>query len=142
MLRILKENRIKLFHDLSYEEKIHRLIQQPYTKGRFYHVTDPSNLQSILRNGIIGEDIWVSKDEPHEEYNSGILLELDLKGFKLNRDVRWKDEAGTFVITEHIPPSAITDVFLWFDSVNYREDLLMKMVRGSVDNAKTIIDRL
>jgi hypothetical protein len=121
--RLFNENTLYLSWDkLPFKEKVKRIAQYPYTKEKYYHVTDEDNISSIISRGIIGEEIWVSKGKP--VYSDGICLELDLKNIRIERDNRWKKSDDVFVALEPIPPKAITKIFLWIDKLKIREDEL------------------
>lgn len=124
-LEYLKENYAgwKMFSALSIDEKVNRLIEYPYDSSKYYHVFDPKNLESIKKNGVIGEAIWVSKGKPWENYNKGWCLELDLTGMNINHDIRWDKKDGTFIVTGPIDSSRITKVFEYLDKIDEREDV-------------------
>ena len=130
-----------MFSDLEYDEKVKRLSTYPYSKDKFYHVTNPSNLKQILKEGLTGEEIWVTKSKPWKNYTDGILLELDLKGFQLFDDNRWVKSAGVKVVTKPIPPTKITKVFEWFESLGEREDRASVIGSEKVDKVPDLIKR-
>lgn len=119
------------FSEATMEEKVARLDHNPYHPDRYYHVTSEDSIQGILATGLkakacsqAGGDcgIWVTKGKPWKEYISGACLELNLDGMELHKDVRWVEEAGTFVSLEDIPASRITRVFDWISEWDTRED--------------------
>lgn len=136
-----ESNNLIIFSELSLSDKIKRLSIYPYDKNKYYHVTNESNLTSILHKGIIGEDIWVSKGQPHKEYNTGICIELNLKNYSLEPDLRWKSEYQTFIVNEKIDRKDITNIFIYFDDLDMREDFLRtKIYKKSNDEIKNIIE--
>jgi len=112
------------FQDAPMSDKIDRISKYPYDNNKYYHVTSPDNVESIITKGIQGDEIWVTKGKPWKEYTNGSLIELELNSEDLVRDSRWNDEHGVFVSTKDIPPDSITKVFDWIDTINVREDIL------------------
>ncbi len=126
LMKNFKESKdLILFKDLSFENKVNRLTTSPYEKEKFYHVTSKENVQNILREGSIrGDEIWVTKSEPHEDYYKGYLIELNLENFDLKRDPRWKSSHEVYITTESIDTNRITKIFSFLEEVDYREDII------------------
>ncbi len=136
----LFEKDLNTFSGLSIEDKIQRLSQNPYTKGLYYHVTDPKNMENILRNGFTGEEMWFTKDRPHDEYTGGMLFEVNLSGYNLKPDPRWKDEHKVFISNKEIPPERITRIYKNIDKLDLREDELAVQMNGaSEDQIRNIL---
>ena len=119
----------KPFAGATLDEQVGRLSRWPYSPGCFYHVIRKSKvsvaeLQSILGQGLQGEEIWVSKDQPWREYTSGVCLELDLTGVAMYPDQRWVKEAGTFIVDNAISSDRILRVFDYIEKWHIREDVL------------------
>lgn len=139
--RFKENNNLPLFKDLSFTDKVKRLSEYPYIKGRYYHVSNEKYLNSILRSGIKGDEIWVSKDQPYKDYTEGVLFELDLSGYTLKPDVRWKKEDQVYILDNTIiKPKDILKVFSYFDNIDMREDILaLKAYKKSKDDIEEII---
>ena len=131
-----------LFSDLDIDTKIKRLSEPPYHKGLYYHVTSKNNYKNIIQHGIKGEEIWVSKDQPHKEYDTGILFELNLSNYTLREDPRWKKEYQTYILDDVIiKPKDILRVFDYFEELSMREDILaLKVNKKSKEAIQDIIE--
>lgn len=121
ILEVINSNWV-LFSELPLEGKVQRLSTYPYDDSKFYHVSSEENASSIMRNGLVGEEIWVSKGKPWENYLGGYCFELDLSGIDMFKDPRWKDEDEVYVINDPVSPDRITKVFEYFDRLQMRED--------------------
>ena len=107
------------------------------------HVTHPSNLSSIIKRGLSGDEIWFSKDEPIEEYDKGVLIELDLRGIDLSSDDRWKKSDQVYISNESISPKNIKRIYVYFDELQMREDKLAQIIQRdnkSKEEIKSIIE--
>ena len=133
---------MSLLSTLSSDKKVDRLSKHPYSDGKYYHNTKPENLENILKNGFSGKEIWFSKDKPHSEYSGGILFELDLFGYDLKPDPRWKGEHQVFISTEPIPSDRITKVYEYIEEVGLREDeLALQMKNATEEQIKDILQK-
>ena len=137
-----KENKnLTLFGDLRLNDKIKNLSFYPYNNSLYYHATHKDNYKNIIRSGIKGDEIWVSKGKPIDDYNTGVLFALNLKDIELKPDLRWKTSDQVYITTEFISPKRIVRIFDYFDELDMREDILaLKVHKKSKQDIINIIE--
>lgn len=132
---------LNIFSSLNLKNKVKKLSLYPYNDSLYYHATHKDNYKNIIRSGIKGEEIWVSKGKPIGDYDTGVLFALDLKGIELKPDIRWKASDQVYITTEFISPKRIMRVFDYFDDLDMREDILaIKVYKKSKQDIIDIIE--
>ena len=131
-LLITEESKLlKRWKARTFEEKIDSLMKYPYDSELYYHITEPDNVEDILRTGINGEEIWVTKEKPHEEYRTGTLFSLDLRGLELKKDPRWSGKHRVSIVLDQIPVNRIIEIFERLPEINQRTDLMSASIINS-----------
>jgi hypothetical protein len=131
---------LQRFNALSLDEKIERLSSQRiYDSALYYHVSPVENADQILKMGIIGDELWFSKEKPHKEYSTGVLFACDLSKQELFKDVRWEDKYQIFICREPISAQNIVRFYDWFEDVEMREDKVLDYILKRNKNPKDLI---